>query len=91
MGGDCNWTVERGPHGSEIGSSVPGWVKPMSYEIDTCRFLVRHLAFLGECKDWLAQCLHNVTECDIRSRCWWLDSPVWWHYKITTFLCCFMT
>ena len=37
--------------------------------IDTCHFLARCMAVLGEGKDWFAQCLDNVIEWDIRL--WW--------------------
>ena len=40
-------SVERGPHVWEIGSSVPSRVKPMTYKIDTCRFLAWHSALIG--------------------------------------------
>ena len=44
-------------------------VKPMTYEIDICRFPARRLALLGYGKEWLAHCLDNVPEWDIRSWC----------------------
>ena len=31
----------------EIMPSIPGQVKPMSYQINTCRFIARCLALLG--------------------------------------------
>ena len=34
-------SVEHGIGFREIGSSVPGQVKAMTYQINTCRFLVR--------------------------------------------------
>ena len=42
-----NKPVERGPSVREIGCSVPGRVKPMTYSIDICRFLARRLVLLG--------------------------------------------
>ena len=39
-------------------------VKPMIYQIETCRFLARCLASLGYDNDWLAQYKDNVTEWD---------------------------
>ena len=40
-----------------IASSVSGWIKPISYKVDTDA-----QALLGQGKDWLAQCQDNVTE-----------------------------
>ena len=39
-----------------------GRVKPMTYKVDTCRFLARCSALLGQGKDWLAQYQYNVTD-----------------------------
>ena len=62
--------LERGPCVRKIESLLPGQVKPVTYnKIDTCHFLARHSALIGEGKDWFAQCQDNVTESDIRS--WW--------------------
>ena len=49
----------------KIGESEPRSFKPRSsqtndFKIDTCRFLARHLALLGQGKDWLIQCQDNV-------------------------------
>ena len=47
--------------GLELMGSYPGWVKPMTYkidtnQIDTYRFLTwRFLALTGEGKDWVVQ------------------------------------
>ena len=57
-----------------------GRVKPMTYKIDTCCFLARCSALLGEGKDWLAQCEDNVIEWDFRSWCRWPGFPVGQHY-----------
>ena len=46
----------------EIVGLNPGQVKPVTYKIDTSRFLSRCSALLGWDKDWLAHCQHNVTE-----------------------------
>ena len=46
-----------------------GRVKPMTYQIDACRFLASCSALLREGKDLLASCQDNVTEWDIRSWC----------------------
>ena len=62
--------VEHEPRVWEIRSLVPGWVKLMTYQIDTCRFLAWWSALIGYGKDWLAQCQDNVIEWDIRSWCW---------------------
>ena len=64
-----------GPHGFE-----PRSIQPDDLNIDTCHFLARCLALLGQGKDWLAQCQDNVTEWDIR--CWQLGLPVQQHYTI---------
>ena len=40
-------SVERRPRVREIGSLVPGQVKPMTYQIDTCRFLAWCFALIG--------------------------------------------
>ena len=42
-------SVEHGSHRKEI----LGRVKPMTYQIDTRRFLARCSALLGEDKDWV--------------------------------------
>ena len=39
--------VERGLRMREIGGMIPGGVKPMTYPIDTCRFLARRSALIG--------------------------------------------
>ena len=39
-------SAERGPQMRETGSSVLNWVKPMTYEVDTCRFLSWLLALI---------------------------------------------
>ena len=49
----------------EIESLVTGLVKPMTYKIDTCRFLAGRLALIGYGEDWLAQCQNNVCDGDI--------------------------
>ena len=53
--------IERGPNVWEIGSSVPGRVKSMTYKIDTCCFLAWRFAIIGYGKEWLAECQDNVT------------------------------
>ena len=40
-------SVECRPLVGEMGSSIPGQVKPIAYQIDTCRFLAYHSALLG--------------------------------------------
>ena len=62
-------SVERRLCVEEIGSSVPGGVKPMTYKIDTRCFMAWCSALIGQCEDWLAQGQDNVTEWDIRSWC----------------------
>ena len=52
-------------------------------KIDTC--LTRRSAY-G--KDWLAKCQDNVTDCDMRSWCWWHGLPVGQHYKVTMITHC---
>ena len=55
-------SVERVPRVQEIGSSVPSWVKPITYIINDCNFLAWHSVLIGYAKNWLAQCQDNVTE-----------------------------
>ena len=64
--------VERLLPVQEIGSSIPGRVKPMTFKIDTCHFLAYRLALIGWNKDSLAQCQDNVTQWDIGS---WYERP----------------
>ena len=59
-----------GPIAREVGSSLPSRVKPLTYKIDTCQTLAKHLTLLGSGTDWLVQCQDNVTEWDIRSLYW---------------------
>ena len=49
----------------EIGSLVPGRVKPMTFKIDTYCFLAQCSALIAQGKAWLAQCQYNGTEWDI--------------------------
>ena len=56
-----NW-YRSGLAGGISGLWTHGQVKPMTYKIDSCHFVARHLALLGYGKDWLAQCQNNVTE-----------------------------
>ena len=51
------------------------------FTIDACHFLAWRSALLGQGKDWLAQCLDNVTELDGRSWCWRPGLPLMQHYK----------
>ena len=51
---------ESGPHGFEPWSSQANDIK-----INTCHFLARYSALLGQGNDWLAQSEDNVTEWDI--------------------------
>ena len=59
---EIEWPNER-LGDSELAGDNPDQVQPMA---DTCRFLARHSAILGESKDWLAQCQDNVTKRDIK-------------------------
>ena len=74
-------SVEHWSRLREIVGSNTGRVKPMTYKIDTCRFLARCLVLLGQDKDWFAQCQDHVTEWEIRSWCWRPDFPVGQHYS----------
>ena len=49
-------SVEHWPHVWEIIGLNPCRVEPMTYQIDTRRFLARCSALFGKGKDWLAQC-----------------------------------
>ena len=54
------WPDECSVHLSfwEIREFGPEWVEPSQtndFKIDTCHFLARHSALLGQGKDWLAQ------------------------------------
>ena len=53
--------AESEEHWSRVREGDHGF-KPMTYKINTCRFLARYSALLGYGKDWLAQCQDNVTE-----------------------------
>ena len=65
-------SVERIPHVWEIRSLVPGRVKPMTYQIDTCRFLAWCSALIGygkissvsgQCdwvEYWVNQCVSSL-------------------------------
>ena len=53
-------SIERWLPVWKIGSSIPGRIKPMTYQIDTSRYLIRHSALIGEGKHWFVQC-HTVT------------------------------
>ena len=66
----------------EVRSSIHDRVKPITYKIDTCCYLVWWSTLLGLQKNWLAQ--DNVSKCDIRLWWWRPDPPVGQHYKITT-------
>ena len=46
----------------EIKGSNPGRVKPMTYQIGTCRLRAKCSALLGYAKDWFAQCQDSVIE-----------------------------
>ena len=54
-------------HSVEGQDSIPGRVKPQTYEIDTCRFLAWRSVLLEQGKDWLSQYQDNETEWDIGS------------------------
>ena len=41
--------------------NLMGSSQTKDFKIDSCHFLVRRSALLGQGKDWLAQCQHNVT------------------------------
>ena len=61
----------------------------MTHQIDTCRFLARCLALLGQGNDWLAQCHDSVTEWDVQVMvlmAWFF--PVGQHYKVTMSVHC---
>ena len=61
----------------EIGSSIPGRVKPMTYKTDACHFIAWCSAVLrGQGMDWLTQWENNVTEQDIELWCQKVDFPV---------------
>ena len=62
---------------------VAGRIKLMTYQTDTCRYLVCHSALIGGGKDEFAQCLGNVTEWNTKSWCQWHDLPEGKHYKFT--------
>ena len=81
-------SVECGARVREIGGSIPGRVKLMTYKIDTYCLLAWHLALLGKDKDWFTLCQDNVTEWDIRSWYWWSDFPVGQHYKVSMDMHC---
>ena len=49
----------------EIGKSVPGRVKRITYNIDTCHSLAWCSELIGQSKDWLDQYQDNVTEWNI--------------------------
>ena len=46
----------------KVGSSSPGRVKPMTYQIGTCQYLAWYPALLGYGKNWLSQYQVNVTK-----------------------------
>ena len=48
-------SVEHWCRVREIVGSNTGRVKPMPYQIDSCRYLARCSALFGKGKDWLAQ------------------------------------
>ena len=75
-------SVEHWSRVWEIVSSSSGRVKPMTYNIDTCCFLAKCSALLGQGQDWLAQCQDTVTEWGIGSWCWRPGFPVEQHYKV---------
>ena len=57
--------VERAPRVRDTGCLVSRTrVKPMTYQIDTCRFLVSCTALLGHNKNLFVQCQDNLTEGD---------------------------
>ena len=67
---------------------VPGRVKSMTCNIDTCRFLAWHLTLIGYGKDWLVQYEDNVTEWDIGSWYHWPDVPLEEHHKVAMSVYC---
>ena len=60
----------------EIVSLVPGRVKPMTYQIYTCRFLACRSALIGYGEGWLTYGQDNVTKQDVGSFCCQHDFPV---------------
>ena len=70
------WEIRA--HGFEPWSSQANDLR-----IDNCRFLARCSTFLGQNKDWLAQCQDKVTEWDTRSLCKQPGLPVMKQYKAT--------
>ena len=68
-------SVECRPCVQEMRILDPGRVKPIAYQIDTCRFLAWFSASIGQGKDWLVNYQDNVTEWDIGSQCQWPDFP----------------
>ena len=44
--------IECGPHVWEMGSLIPGRVKPMTYQIVTYRFLAWHSEEIEQGVDW---------------------------------------
>ena len=67
----------------KVRSSTCIRVKPMTYKIDTCHYLVCYLSLIGSGNGWLVvHCVQyhdNVTLWDIRF--WWLGFPVGQQYK----------
>ena len=82
LGGAVTELVERGPRLREIRSSIPRRVKPMTYKIDTFRFLAWHSTLIWSDKDWFAEYQDNATEWDIRSWWCWPDFPVGQLYEV---------
>ena len=64
----------------DLGSSVPSRVKPMTYKIDTCHFLVGRSALTEQGSDQLSVRKMSMSE---DNGCWQLDFPVEQHYKDT--------
>ena len=78
-------SVERGPHVLQIESSVPDWVKPITYQIDTCHFLARYSALTGWGNDLLAHWLtHWLSGMSGHGNDMW-DSPIKlsWVHNVT--------
>ena len=78
-------SVDWRPRTREIGSSVPGRVKPLTYKIDTCHFLAWLLLLIGYGNDWLTECQDNVT--GILGH----DFPLGLHYKVAMSAYCHNT
>ena len=67
----------------EVGSSNPGRVKIMTYNLDTYNTVEWRASLVEEGRDCLSQCEDNVTESQIRPWGWPPGVPVGQYYKVT--------